>query len=74
MEIIKVHTWDENNFDGTVNLRWRMNIYDVSPPSYMSDFWLPGAQIRGLGWKLVNDANGTMRVRVNFEACKLQFF
>ena len=50
-----------------------MNIHHVSPPSSMSGFKLPGAQIRGLGWKLVNAANGTMRVRVNFDACKLQF-
>jgi len=38
----------------------------------MLDFKLPGAQIRGFGWKLF-DARGTMRVRINFEACKIFF-
>jgi hypothetical protein len=48
-----------------------MNIQHLSPPAPMlGGFKLPGAQIRGFGWKLV-DA-GSMRVRVNFEACKLQ--
>ena len=67
--VIQVHTWDENNFDGTVNLRWRLNIRDVSPRTQMVGFKLPGAQIRGFGWKQIDDL-GSMLVRVNFESCK----
>ncbi|CAG5097914.1 Oidioi.mRNA.OKI2018_I69.XSR.g15288.t1.cds [Oikopleura dioica] len=75
--VIQVHSWDEKNFDGTIHLRWRLNMQHLSPSMKMigdeRQFYLPGAQIRGIGWKIEYcEKADNMRLRVNFEASLIE--